>query len=50
MSRKSHKLDAFYLPSLKEAVSCGIEAGFSLSGIFRFQGGDTCIKLEKRQP
>ncbi len=41
------EVDAFYLPSLKEAVNCGIEAGFSLSGIFRFRGGDTCIRLEK---
>lgn len=42
------EVDAFYLPSLKEAVCCGIEAGFSLSGIFRYRGGDTCIRLEKR--
>ncbi len=41
------EVDAFYLPTVREALHCGIEAGFRLSGLFRFRGGDTCLRLEK---
>ncbi len=41
------EVDAFYLPTLREALRCGFEAGFRLSGLFRSRGGDTCLRLEK---
>jgi len=46
--KRSLEVDSFYLPTLQEAVACGTEAGFRLTGLFRFRGGDTCVRFEKR--
>ncbi len=42
------EVDSFYLPTLREAREAGEKAGFHLTGLFRYGGGDTCLRLERR--
>ncbi len=40
-------VDAFHLPTLREALQAAREPGFVLTGVFRFARGDTCLRLER---
>ena len=48
--QRSLQVDTFYLPSLQEFMETAIITGFTVTGIFRFAEGDTCLRLEKWQP